>query len=110
MIAQVALSLLLLAGAGLLIKSFTNLSATDPGLDPTRVLTADFVLPRGKYPEPDQQRQFFQRFLPQLVALPGIESSGRRRRCPSPITTAQIRSGSAGGLTPGRAIIPMPRT
>ena len=75
-IAQVALSLLLLAGAGLLIKSFANLNATDPGLDPTRVLTADFVLPRGKYPEPDQQRQFFQRFLPQLAALPGIESIG----------------------------------
>ena len=77
-IAQVALSLLLLAGAGLLIKSFANLNATDPGLDPTRVLTADFVLPRGKYPEPDQQRQFFQRFLPQLAALPGIESMRRR--------------------------------
>ena len=42
-----------------------------PGLDPARVVTADFVLPRGKYPEPDQQRQFFQRFLPQLAALPG---------------------------------------
>src|SRR4030095_4831983 len=51
-LAQVALSLLLLAGAGLLIKSFANLNATDPGLDPTRVVTADFVLPRGKYPEP----------------------------------------------------------
>ena len=75
-IAQVALSLLLLAGAGLLIKSFANLNGTDPGLDPARVLTADFVLPRGKYPEPAQQRQFFQRFLPQLAALPGIESSG----------------------------------
>ena len=75
---QVALSLLLLAGAGLLIKSFANLNATDPGLDPTRVLTADFVFPRGKYPEPEQQRQFFQRFLPQLAALPGVESIGRR--------------------------------
>jgi putative ABC transport system permease protein len=75
-VTQVALSLLLLAGAGLLIKSFANLRATDPGFDPTRVLTADFVLPRGKYPEPEQQRQFFERFLPQLAALPGVESLG----------------------------------
>ena len=75
-VTQVALSLLLLAGAGLLIKSFANLRATDPGFDPTRVLTADFVLPRGKYSEPEQQRQFFERFLPQLAALPGVESLG----------------------------------
>ena len=75
-VTQVALSLLLLAGAGLLIKSFAKLRATDPGFDPTRVLTADFVLPRGKYAEPQQQRQFFERFLPQLAALPGVESMG----------------------------------
>jgi putative ABC transport system permease protein len=75
-ISQVALSLLLLAGAGLLIKSYANLRATDPGFDPSRVVTADFVLPGGKYPEPDQQRQFYARFLPQLAALPGVESIG----------------------------------
>jgi len=75
-IAQVALSLLLLAGAGLLIKSFANLRATDPGFDPTQVVTADFVLPRGKYADPEKQRQFFERFLPQLSALPGVESFG----------------------------------
>ncbi len=75
-VSQVALSLLLLAGAGLLIKSFANLRATDPGFDPSRVVAADFVIPRGKYPEPEQQRQFFERFLPQLAALPGIEAMG----------------------------------
>lgn len=75
-VTQVALSLLLLAGAGLLIKSFARLRATDPGFDPKRVVTADFVLPRGKYSEPQQQRQFYDRFLPQLAVLPGIESMG----------------------------------
>ena len=75
-VTQVALSLLLLAGAGLLIKSFAKLRATDPGFDPTRVLTAEFILPRGKFPEPQQQRQFYERFLPQLAALPGVESIG----------------------------------
>jgi putative ABC transport system permease protein len=75
-VTQVALSLLLLAGAGLLIKSFAKLSATDPGFDPNQVATAEFVLPRGKYPEPEQQRKFYARFLPQLAALPGVESVG----------------------------------
>jgi putative ABC transport system permease protein len=58
------------------MKSFANLRATNPGFDPTRVMTADFVLPRGKYSEPEQQRQFFERFLPQLAALPGVEAVG----------------------------------
>ncbi|HEX5176470.1 MAG TPA: ABC transporter permease, partial [Chthoniobacteraceae bacterium] len=75
-ILQVALSLLLLAGAGLLIKSFANLRATDPGFDPMQVLTAEFILPGGKYSNPAQQRQFFARFLPQLAAVPGVKSSG----------------------------------
>jgi putative ABC transport system permease protein len=75
-ISQVALSLLLLAGAGLLIKSFGNLRATNPGFDPRQVMMADFVLPRAKYPEPEQQREFFERFLPKLAALPGIEAVG----------------------------------
>ena len=76
-VSQVALSLLLLAGAGLLIKSFGNLRATNPGFDPTQVMTADFVLPRAKYSEPEQQRLFFERFLPKLAALPGVGSSRR---------------------------------
>ncbi len=75
-VSQVALSLLLLAGAGLLIRSFGNLRATNPGFDPRQVLTADFVLPRGKYPEREQQRQFYERFLPRLAALPGVEAVG----------------------------------
>src|SRR5437660_10980304 len=48
-IAQVALSMLLLAGAGLLIKSFSNLRATNLGFEPSQVLTLDRALPRAKY-------------------------------------------------------------
>ena len=75
-VGQVALSLLLLAGAGLLIKSFQNLSTTNPGFDPSRVLTADFVLPGGKYSEPEKQLQFYDRFLPRVASLPGVEALG----------------------------------
>ena len=75
-VSQVSLSLLLLAGAGLLIKSFFNLSATNPGFEPSRLLVLDQVLMRVKYPEPDQQRRFYEELVPKLAALPGIEAVG----------------------------------
>ncbi|MEO6871319.1 MAG: ABC transporter permease [Chthoniobacterales bacterium] len=75
-ISQVALSLLLLAGAGLLIKSFFNLRATDPGFEPARLLVLDQAIPRTKYPEPDAQRSFYDRLVPKLAALPGVEAVG----------------------------------
>jgi putative ABC transport system permease protein len=75
-IAQVALSLLLLAGAGLLIKSFANLRATKPGFDPQHAIVAELILPKAKYPEPEKHRQFFEQVLPKLAALPGVEAAG----------------------------------
>jgi putative ABC transport system permease protein len=75
-VSQVSLSLLLLASAGLLIKSFFNLRSTNPGFEPTRLLVLDQVLPRARYPEPDQQRRFFEQLMPKLAALPGIEAVG----------------------------------
>jgi putative ABC transport system permease protein len=73
---QVALSLLLLAGAGLLIKSFANLRATNPGFDPSRTMTVGVSLPLAKYPKPEQHERFFAALLPKLAALPGVESVG----------------------------------
>jgi putative ABC transport system permease protein len=73
-VSQISLSLLLLAGAGLLIKSFFNLRATSPGFEPTRLLVLDQTIPRVRYPEPDQQRRFYEQLLPKLAALPGIEN------------------------------------
>ncbi len=75
-VSQVSLSLLLLAGAGLLIKSYFNLRAANPGFDPSRVLVLEQIVPRLKYPEPDQQRRFFQQLLPKLAAIPGVEVVG----------------------------------
>jgi putative ABC transport system permease protein len=75
-IAQVALSLLLLAGAGLLMKSFANLRATKPGFDPQRAIVAELILPKAKYPEPEKHRQFFEQILAKLAALPGVEAAG----------------------------------
>src|SRR5205807_740628 len=75
-ITQVALSVLLLAGAGLLIKTFANLRATKPGFDPANAVVADLILPKAKYPDPEKQRQFFEQVLPKLAALPGVEAAG----------------------------------
>jgi putative ABC transport system permease protein len=75
-VSQVSLSLLLLAGAGLLIKSFFNLRATNPGFEPTRLLVLDLALPRTTYSEPDTQRRFFAQTMPKLAAIPGVEAVG----------------------------------
>ena len=75
-VSQVAVSLLLLAGAGLLIKSFFNLRGANLGFNPDRVLTLGLSLPRVKYPEPELQIRAFERIIEKLSALPGVEAMG----------------------------------
>jgi len=75
-VSQVSLSLLLLAGAGLLIKSFFNLRATNPGFDPVRVMTMSINLPRIRYPEIDQQIRTYDLIMEKLAAIPGVEATG----------------------------------
>jgi len=75
-ISQVALSVLLLASAGLLIRSFYNLRATNPGFDPVNLSMMDFVVPRVHYAEPEKQIAFYAELLPKLRALPGVQTVG----------------------------------
>jgi putative ABC transport system permease protein len=75
-VSQVSLSLLLLAGAGLLIKSFFNLRATNPGFDPERLMTLQLTLPRVRYPELDQQIRAHDAIMEKISAIPGVESAG----------------------------------
>jgi len=74
-VVQLALALVLLAGAGLLIRSFLRLTATDPGFDPHNLLTARLGLPDNQYHRPDQQRAFFQNLLASLRTLRGVSSA-----------------------------------
>ncbi len=74
--AQVALSLVLLAGAGLLLKSFARLNAVDLGFNPDGVLTARVTLGGERYEEEEQQVRFFQDLLRGVAALPGVQAVG----------------------------------
>ena len=74
-VGQVALSLLLLIGAGLLVRSFARLLHTDPGFAPDHVLAMELSLPTTKYARPTQQIDFFREVLRRVSALPGVRSS-----------------------------------
>jgi putative ABC transport system permease protein len=74
-VSEVALALLLLAGAGVMLRSFIRLMSVDPGLDPQNVLTMAIGLPQSKY-QPPQRAAFFQQLLERLRALPGVRSVG----------------------------------
>jgi len=73
---QVAITLLLLVGAGLTVQSFWRLSRTDPGFDPEGVLSFRFYLPPEEYPGEQAPAAFIQRVLDQLGPLPGVTSAG----------------------------------
>jgi len=80
-IAEVALSLLLLVGAGLLIRSFTLLLDVNPGFNPRGVLAVQLNLPSARYTEV-RTRQFYGQLLDRLGNLPGVESAGAARSLP----------------------------
>jgi len=72
---EVALSVVLLVGAGLLIKSFFRLQQAELGFKTESLLTVDLSLSQKKYPQAQQIEAFFNRALEQLKALPGVEAA-----------------------------------
>src|SRR5215469_15709202 len=72
---EVACSVVLLAGAGLLFRTLVGLQAVDPGLNPKNVLTFHVTLPSVKYKEPQQRLDFFTRATEQMSQLPGVRSA-----------------------------------
>lgn len=71
-VAEVALSLMLLIGAGLMIRSLWALRGTDPGFNPANVLTMEMQMPASS--EKAQRNRFYDEFLPGVASLPGIQS------------------------------------
>ncbi len=72
-VAEIALSLLLLVGAGLLLRSFQRLLDVDPGFDPRNVLTMRLRLPDAKYKEAAQTLAFLCQVEEKVAAMPGVE-------------------------------------
>ena len=75
-VSEVALSLVLLIGAGLMIRSLLRLSSVQPGFDPNNVLTARLTVPGTKFSSPAAQISFYDQVLRQVRATPGVESAG----------------------------------
>src|SRR5205085_4653843 len=80
-ISEVALSLVLLIGAGLMIRSFWKLQHVDPGCNISNTLTMSIGL-SPKYSEPQQAAAFFDRALEQIGAVPGVLSAGATTTLP----------------------------
>jgi len=79
---EVAMALVLLVGAGLMIKSFLRLQKVDPGFNPNNALAVDVSLPRRKYPNSDQQSAFHTQLVEKLSTLPGVEAVGASQVLP----------------------------
>ncbi len=73
---EVSLSVLLLVGAGLLLRSFVRVMNVDKGFETENVLIADLSLPPTKYVEIANRREFYRRLLEQVDTLPGVRASG----------------------------------
>jgi len=75
-VAELALALTLLTGAGLLVKSFGRLQNVDPGFDPDNLLTFNIALPTTRYRSDTAQIAFYDAVLPRLAQVPGVKAIG----------------------------------
>jgi putative ABC transport system permease protein len=95
-VAEVAAGVVLLVGAGLMIRSFLRLQAVEPGFDPHNVLTMRIMLPAGKYGENHQSIAFFQQALERIKTLPGVVSAGAVQDLPLSQNTMNYAFGVEG--------------
>ena len=75
-VSEIALALVLLSGAGLLVRTFLRLMQVDLGIDPTNVVTMEIDLPQYKYDTTIQQTAFFRQLLQRVGSAPGVKSAG----------------------------------
>jgi putative ABC transport system permease protein len=81
-VAEVAFSVILLAGAGLLIRSFMQVLGVDTGVHADQVLTMRISLPEERYSKPEQVRGFYSEVLRRVQSLPGVEAAGAANSLP----------------------------
>ncbi|HET9478986.1 MAG TPA: ABC transporter permease, partial [Pyrinomonadaceae bacterium] len=99
---EVALSLVLLVGAGLLIQTLFQLFNQYSVLEPEKVLTMRTVLPRSKYREPQQRHAFYQQVLDRVEHVPGVISAGYTTSVPL------LWKGGTSGFVPEKITSPIP--
>ena len=87
-VAEVALGLVLLIGAGLMMRSLASLTNIHPGFDPNNVLTARITLSGPSYDDPQARKRYVSQTIEQLKALPGVESAAFV--APMPFSGAEI--------------------
>jgi putative ABC transport system permease protein len=75
-VAEVALSFVLLIGTGLMVKSFLGLVTADPGFDSEGVLAMELALPAAKYNDAARRADFYRQLVARLEAVPGVEAAG----------------------------------
>ncbi len=99
-VAEMALAVVLLIGAGLLISSFARLQQVDPGFSPANVLTAQFALPPSRYADATRTGMFWSRLAARARELPGVTTVGLTSNVPF---NGNVSSGSYSivGYTPG---------
>lgn len=81
-VVEVALALVLMTGAGLLIKGFSRLQGVDPGFNHESVLAFQLSLPDAGYPKPPQQAAFLKEVLERFSVLPGVTSASAISQAP----------------------------
>jgi putative ABC transport system permease protein len=99
---EVALALVLLVGAGLLIRSYALLQGIDPGFNAKNVLTMGVSLPGSKYDNDQKRVNFFRQAIAEMQALPGVESAGAVNSLPF----ASYHSGTSVDIE-GRPLLPV---
>jgi putative ABC transport system permease protein len=101
-VAELALSLVLLVGAGLLIQSLTRLMTVDLGYDSANLLTLEYRLPRNKYSAPQQQWEFHRRVIDEIGRVPGVRVASLARAIPQSGNGAVIGYWKAEDALPRR--------
>jgi putative ABC transport system permease protein len=85
--AEVAIALILLAGAGMMVETFRHMLTADPGYNPKNLLTMRIALPKSSYPSPERIAAYYDRALTALAGLPGVR-----------VSAASADLGAAGGF------------
>lgn len=97
-VAELTLTIVLLAGAGLMIRSFLKLYSMDIGVDISRMLTMRMRLADKKYPTADERRVFYESMLPRLAALPGVAAASVATEVP--VSGASLQAFEIEGRPP----------